>query len=444
MSERNLFNQLIIEKNYIDDKPRRKMWEFGLKFGMQNLEIEKKKSDNKKQKLKKKIEIEKKNKKTKFDILNNHRYIDNSDKDTKKRIYYNIIENDTQILSILLYILMIIHIIYKACLTFKTNVNLNDIKQNNQMITKYLNKIRKGLLKLNIDITKNLPYSLVDIIKYYHNQSINYYKQYVYIYNVDYNNNDLDKHYYKNVPVFQCNDNTNNYENSILDKNMSRYLSNIEYQKEKFNFYQTICQPLNISDDLKTISFYNNQRMGNKLDNRFSICRNGKGSSSQPEYNYVVNTDVNQQIKYNKDIYLPKFLGDKYISYNDSIIAGLNKNPIDIYTKLFIDEKVWCPPPPEQGDLDIDKQIKKLEKLRNRLFMVINKQLNLINRIKVNLKENSIATLFKTVGNDLELYRNLNNIFNNLGINLLDNITKQLKYNCSYNFKKETINIKCK
>ena len=68
----------------------------------------------------------------------------------------------------------------------------------------------------------------------YMGQSINYYKQYVYIYNVDYNNNDLDKHYYKNVPVFQCNDNTNNYENSILDKNMSRYLSNIEYQKEKF------------------------------------------------------------------------------------------------------------------------------------------------------------------------------------------------------------------
>ena len=279
---------------------------------------------------------------------------------------------------------------------------------------------------------------------YYHNQSINYYKQYTYIYNIKFNNKDLDRYVYKNVPVFQCNDNTNNFENSILDSATNRYLTHFQYQKEKFNFYQTICQPLNISDDFKKVTFYNGQRFGNQSDDVYTQCMNGKGDKSNKDYNYIVNTGVNKKIKYTKDIYLPKFLGDKYISYHHGIVEGLNtENPIDNYKKLIINEKVQCPPPPEEGDLDIDKQINKIEKLRKKLILVINKEFNIINRLKLNISQNELDYVLKNLY-DKNLSSKIKNIFKILGINQLETLTNLLKYNCSYNFKKETINIKCK
>ena len=117
VKKKKSFNSLILKTDFLDNKEQIK--------AVSSTNLKKKK--NYKQLIINEIDYQKKivkqkdtlnkitddKKITDFKILKNNKYIDSTDKYSKKRIYYNIIENNTQILAIQLYLFFIIHILFK-------------------------------------------------------------------------------------------------------------------------------------------------------------------------------------------------------------------------------------------------------------------------------------------------------------------------------------------
>lgn len=231
-------------------------------------------------------------------------------------------------------------------------------------------KIKSHYARIKLQQNETNIIDIYDLIMHYDNINYDAYARYLKHHNFPFPKNVLLNNlrstiYHCSKPTIY-NQNTM-FTKTVLDKNRLRYDDNAHIgQIEDHSFYQTVCQPLmdikckDVGDSKINVEynyeFYHDQSI---IHINGSIYKN----------NTEILTTANNQ--HDLDHYMPKFLGNRnLLSYRKGLMTALkqnNKSFGDIVSK----EKVWCSPPEVGGALDLDIQIKKVEKLQLKLMAKI-------------------------------------------------------------------------
>ena len=311
-----------------------------------------------------------------FDMLLLNLDLNKNDKEFITKIYYNILEN------IVTYSILCLSIsqLFLCCI-----VHSNDINKSGE-ITSIVKRIKKLYCNYNIDLDTQKS-SIYNVIKVVDNENIYNFKKYLETQNK--HNQELEKKMkdgtliYENVsipkkyllikdPNGECiNSAMYNFNKFIKDENHIKYSKYTKNQNREYSFYQTIAQPLVIEN--------NNCKLGNgneELDNT-QICEFNDSNNTFKGFDIVNNKldNIYGSATYEPNIFLPKFLKNNTLEYNTALKNRLNiikqKNTPDkiarhyenLFRKLYINSQdIWDSPPDISGDLDMDIQIKELEK----------------------------------------------------------------------------------
>lgn len=393
--------------------------------------------------------------------------INKNDIDLIKNIYLHILEN------IVTYTMIFNEIsrLFLLCILLtekKTNENEIDFAIKN--IKNYFKNFN-----INLDDSDILIYDLIKIID---NQNIFYFEKYIKIQelNLPFFNQNKNTHINTNIKeiplVIKYRNNPNKKKDPyysfrfIKDKNQTNYSKYSYHQDREYSFYQTICQPLNIN---------NNCLLENKLHSSSeskkhcyaTLSSDTKESLTTDQYSkYTYYNDKNQEFKkeskvdtltnnlfennsanFEDNIYLPKFLKKNELPYGDAVKNklirentikqkfpsddSLQKNELNIYYVNFFRQlytestNTWKSPDPISGNLDIDIQIKELEK---RLTLIKKSVINNFKQLSKTHKSNNIDIL----KNSNDTINNVKDFLDKIGI--IKNDDGKLNYILNINF----------
>jgi len=342
------------------------------------------------------------------------------DKEFIKKLYLHILEN-CYILSMVLYLISTLDRLAVAENIINTDQQ-NDIEVVVAHVEVWLRKIgfdinKQAIFKDNVDVgcTADSSLSLYDIIKVIHNTNLKFYRIYCKTEEKQFSKSDqfltnenLDTKLY---PVDGYDEfKIRKYENDcvkheliadnfqvIRDKNRIRYSSLSKNQSLDYSFYQTICQPLIFLDQHnKNITISGKE----KLTTDKPYCKGivYKNKIYYEEENIVNNNLVEprfKDIQFVEDIYLPKFSGYRELPYSKALLHKLLMEStykedeekllglyITKFQKLYLGENNTSFSKPEEiaGDLDLDSQIKALEKDIKLIKNRTNKNYNILSK----------------------------------------------------------------
>lgn len=374
--------------------------------------------------------------------------INKYDKVFVKKLYYNILEKRLLYTLIIWYISLILIASYKYISVATIEVT--------RFINYNMQNIRNCYTKLGVDLSKinsKSKFSIYDLIKIIDLESLDYYLRYIKIKEIK--DPIIEKYGFIQKPTFiskpycyTAKSTKDKYNDAILDRHQIKYSKYSKNQDNKYNFNQTICQPLNIinSNGEKQTRLYNNEKLSElgKGNPNNIICTDGNKPPIETEYSIVENNLDNPDIKYIPNIYLPKFLGMNTLSYDKSLenfLRNGDKYNDKSYHKLITKKGVWNSPPDISGELDIDKQIKATESLLIKICGRISRNFKHLITLdsKINkLNELQVLKIFQDDYRNIGIMPNILKLFQTIGIvdydNKLVNLSGDNKMNQPYVF----------
>ena len=388
--------------------------------------------------------------------------INKNDIDLIKNIYLNILQN---IITYTIIFNEISHLFLLCILLKEKKTNEKKIDSSIKNIENYFKNFN-----INLDDSDILIYDLIKIID---NKNLFYFEKYIKIQeiNLPFFNQNKNKHIntdIKEIPlVVKYRNNPNNPKDPyysfrfIKDKNQTNYSKYSFHQDREYSFYQTICQPLNVDNNC----FLENKLHSSTESNKkcyATLGSNIKESLTQDQYTkYTYNHDNTQESKvdtltnnlfennsanFEDNIYLPKFLKKNELPYGDAVKNKLikedtfkkkfpiqhqnklNEYYVDFFRQLYTEStNTWKTPEPISGNLDIDIQIKGLEKR----LILINKSI-LYNFKLLKKKNKNITTDILNENNNNTIIK-VKNFLKKIGIITDDNGTLNFISNINFN-----------